>query len=135
MKDFLAAIFGALNKAQLEHVSIATTLALIGVFVWVGTKGIKRVTNAIEGVRQDIKDTNARVDKTNKELADFKIEVAKEYVPQDQMDRRVGGLKEMIAILTDKFNDLQLDFVAVMAHLGITSARTPAKRKTTKKGK
>ena len=129
MKEFLSAIFGVLERAQLEHITLATTLTLIGVVIWIGKSGVKRLTGSIESVRKDIKETNSRVDKVEKEMADFKTEIAKDYVSQTQLDRRIGGLKEMIAALTETVNEMKTQLAVFMAGGRPSVKRNPTKRK------
>ena len=131
MKEFLQSVFSVLGRAQLEHFTLFVTLALVGVVVWVGTSGFRGIKKSIQSLSDDIKDTNSRVDKTNKDLADFKNEIAKDYVTQNQLDRRIGGLKEMIAALTEIVNEMNTKLAVFMA----TGKVPPKTRTTPKKGK
>ena len=135
--DALITVWEAIKQGDDRAINVA----LVGVILIGGWRAVvylgNRLSTRLDKLEKTQSDLSARQDA-------FEKKVLTEYVSQDQLDRRIGGLKEMIAKLTEAVSELQTNVAVIMSHLGLTGInphksviRAPAKRKasTTRKGK
>ena len=111
--EILASLF---NKDQLVLLLVAAVVGLIGMVWWAARYVGAKVSSRLDKLEAGQSELNAKQDA-------FEKKVLAEYVSQDQLDRRIGGLKEMIAKLTETVNDLQTSFAVVMSHMGISTPK------------
>ena len=126
MEDILKIIASFFNKDQLTLFLVVAVCTLVGVIIWAAKHIGSRVSARLDKLEQSQSELNAKQDA-------FEKKVLGEYVSQDQLDRRIGGLKEMIAKLSEAIGELQTNFAVVMSHMGIVAPKPVVRKTPTKK--
>ena len=140
--DYAIAVWEAILRGDERAINIALWSVLIFTLWRVGVYIANRVAGRITAVEQ------AQAD-LRKEVRVMKETMLKDYVTQDQLDKRMDGIKTMIGKLTDavtaanaKTGDaiagLQTKVAVMISHFGIgdsTIIAPKAQRKTSTKRK